>query len=60
MTFEYKKEDYITNIEELKKYIKLSSKKESKLKEVIKIHPMKISKDYLSLINQKSSHFNMG
>jgi lysine 2,3-aminomutase len=46
------KKQYVCNLEELKKYIKFSKDEEEKLKEVVKIHPMKVSKYYLSLIDK--------
>lgn len=52
MSFKYNKEDYITSIKELEQYFELTPEEESQLEKVIKIHPMKISKQYLSLINK--------
>lgn len=43
---------YINTIEELKKYIDLSAQEEKIMQEVMTIHPMLISKYYLSLINK--------
>jgi KamA family protein len=41
----------VTTLEELKEYIDLSAEEEEKLQEVIDIHPMSISRYYLSLID---------
>jgi len=41
----------IETIEQLKKYIKLSSKEARDLKKVLKLHPMSITRYYLSLID---------
>ena len=43
----------IATVDELKKYIKLSSREELEIRLVTKIHPMLITKYYLSLINTK-------
>ena len=53
MSWEKKLNESICSIDELKKYIKISPIEEIKLKEVVKIHPMKITKYYLSLINKE-------
>lgn len=45
--------EMIHNLNELKKYIPLTKEAEEKLGEIIKIHPLCISKYYLSLINPK-------
>ncbi len=42
----------ISTIEELKEYIKLTPEEEKQLQEVIKIHPMLITRYYMSLINK--------
>ncbi len=42
----------IRTVEELKKYIPLTRKEEKRLREVVSIHPMKITKYYLSLVNK--------
>lgn len=44
---------FINSVEELKEHIKLSKKEETKLKEIEKIHPIRITRYYLSLINKK-------
>ena len=46
----------ISTLEELKKYIKLTPLEEKELEEVVKIHPMLISKYYLSLINRRDKN----
>lgn len=51
-----KKKDFISDLNELKKYVLLTKDEEEKLKEVIKIHPMRITKYYLSLINLKDKN----
>lgn len=43
----------IATVDELKKYLKLDSREEREIRDVIKIHPMLITKYYLSLINTK-------
>ncbi len=48
------KKQYVCNLEELKKYIPINPNEEEKLQEIIKIHPMKISKYYLSLIDKNN------
>ena len=53
MTWEKELGESICSISELKKYIKLTSKEEKQLQKVIEIHPMKITKYYLSLINKE-------
>ena len=45
------KEKSITTIQQLKAYVDLAPDEEKPLKEIIKIHPMKVSLYYLSLIN---------
>jgi len=42
----------IRNVDELKKYIKLSKYDEKILRQVVELHPLSISKYYLSLINK--------
>lgn len=56
MKWKYELERNITTIKELKKYIKLTKKQEESLKKVIKIHPMSISRYYLSLINKRDKN----
>ncbi|MDP2685068.1 MAG: KamA family radical SAM protein [bacterium] len=46
----------ICTINQLKHYIDLSKQEEKDITEVMKIHPMLISKYYLSLINKKDKH----
>ncbi len=46
-----KLEDVINSIEQLADYLKLSSDEKEQLKQVVKIHPMRVSPYYLSLIN---------
>ncbi|MCK5624850.1 KamA family radical SAM protein [Candidatus Pacearchaeota archaeon] len=53
MSFKFKNHHFITTIEELKQYLPLSKDEEKVIKEIHKIHPMKITKYYLSLINPK-------
>jgi KamA family protein len=43
----------VTSVSELKKYIHLTPMEEETIRKVIKIHPMSISKYYLSLINRE-------
>jgi len=50
------KQGYICTLDELKKYLKLTPSEERKLSEVIKIHPMKITRYYASLINPKDKN----
>ncbi len=44
---------YVHTIEQLEEYLPLTDKEKKKFQEVIKIHPMKITKYYLSLIDPK-------
>ncbi len=53
MSWEKKLNESICSIDELKKYIKISPIEEIKLKEVVRMHPMKMTKYYLSLINKE-------
>jgi len=46
------KKNYICSLDELKKYIELNPDEEKNLQEVAKIHPMKVSKYYLNLIDK--------
>jgi len=48
-------DNFINSVNELKAFIKLSPKEENELKEIEKIHPIRITKYYLSLINPKDS-----
>ena len=50
---DYRKElkNNITTVDELKRYLPLSSKEEADLRKVIEIHPMNIPRYYLSLID---------
>ncbi|MFC1727944.1 KamA family radical SAM protein [Nanoarchaeota archaeon] len=52
MDYKEKLKQNITNIDELKEHIKLTKKEESLLKQVTKIHPLSITRHYLSLINK--------
>jgi KamA family protein len=52
MSWKKELEQGICSIEELKKYIKIDSREESQLRRVIQIHPMKITRYYLSLIDK--------
>jgi len=52
MTWRDKLKENICTIEQLKEYIKITPREEQKLKEVIGIHPMSITKYYMSLINK--------
>jgi len=45
---------FVNSVEELKKFIQISSKEEEKLKEIEKIHPLRITRYYLSLIDPKN------
>ena len=56
MAWQTKLKQSISTIEEIKKYIKLSKQKEKQLKKVINIHPMRITKYYLSLINKNNKN----
>jgi len=51
MIFRKHKNDFISKIEELKEYIKLTPREQKQLKKVTERHPMLISKFYLSLID---------
>lgn len=51
-----KKNSFISDLNELKKYVLITKAEEERLKEVIKIHPMRITKYYLSLINSKDKN----
>jgi len=46
----------ICTIQQLKKYIKFTASEEKKMRQVMAIHPMLISKYYLSLINKNDKH----
>ncbi len=46
----------ITSVDDLKKYIILTSEEEAKLREIVEIHPMNIPRYYLSLINVENRH----
>jgi len=46
----------ITTIDELKEYIPLDKKEERLLRKVVKIHPIKVTKYYLSLINKNDKN----
>jgi len=52
MTWQTKLKNTINTIDELKKHIKLTKQEEKQLKKVVKAHPMRITKYYLSLINK--------
>jgi KamA family protein len=52
MKWQTKLKQNVTTVDELKKYIKLNKKEERLLRDVVKIHPMSISRHYLSLINR--------
>lgn len=56
MSWKKELEQGICSIEELKKYIKISPIEEDQLKKVIQIHPMKITKYYLSLIDKNDKN----
>jgi lysine 2,3-aminomutase len=49
-------EKSIFTVQQLKNYLDLSSNEEEELKQVIQIHPMRISPYYISLINWKDPH----
>lgn len=44
-------ENSVCTVEQLKKYVKLSSEEEKKLERIVKMHPMRITSYYLSLID---------
>jgi lysine 2,3-aminomutase len=46
----------ICTVEELANYVNLSSKEKKQLKEVVQVHPMRVSPYYLSLINWNDPH----
>jgi len=56
MLLRKKAKNGIANIDELKKFLNLTPKEESLLRDVVKIHPMKVSRHYLSLINPKDKN----
>ncbi len=56
MDWGHKYDKYVYTLKQLKKYIPLGEDEEKKLQEVIKIHPMKVSKYYLSLINSNDKN----
>jgi len=56
MTWQNKLKQNICTIKDLKKYIKLSKKEEKLLQKVINIHPMNITKYYISLINKNDKN----
>lgn len=51
MDWGHKHDKYVHTIEQLKEYISLTSEEEEEIREVVKIHPLKITKYYLSLID---------
>lgn len=53
MGWEKRIDSNIRTIGELKKFIKLSRKEEGEIRKVVRIHPMNISKYYMSLINKR-------
>jgi KamA family protein len=55
-TWENKLKKNIRKIKGLKKYIKLTPKEEKELEKIIDIHPMSVSRYYLSLINKKDKN----
>lgn len=56
MTWENKLKENIHTVNQLKKYIKLTQKEEKQLEKVIQIHPMSITKYYLSLIDKNDKN----
>ena len=46
------KQEGVCSVKELKKYVKLTPREEKIIEEVANIHPMRISKYYISLINK--------
>jgi lysine 2,3-aminomutase len=46
----------ISSISELKKFVDLSADQEEQIKQAIKVHPMRVSLYYLSLINWEDPH----
>ncbi|NQU07673.1 MAG: KamA family radical SAM protein [Candidatus Abyssubacteria bacterium] len=53
MGWKSKLKENITSIEDLKKYVKLTAHEEHLLQKVIEIHPMSISRYYMSLIDKR-------
>jgi KamA family protein len=53
MGWQEKLKDNITTIEDLKKHVRLTEREEKALKEVISIHPMSITKYYMSLVDRR-------
>ena len=53
MGWESKLKENITSIEDLKKYVKLTAREEHLLQQVVEIHPMSISRYYMSLIDKR-------
>ncbi|MFH1589557.1 MAG: KamA family radical SAM protein [archaeon] len=56
MIFEKSSSLSIKSIEELKEYMELSPEEEKKLKKIIDLHPMRITKYYLSLIDKNDEN----
>ncbi len=54
MDWEKELKKSITSINQLKSYINLSSKEEAQLKRIAKIHPIRISRYYMSLIDKEN------
>ncbi len=51
MTWQKELEQSICTVEELAKYVKLTKKEQEQLQKIIEIHPMRITRYYLSLID---------
>lgn len=49
-------EDTICTVSQLKKYVSLAVDEERKLEQVLKVHPMRISRYYMSLIDWSNPH----
>ncbi|MEA3229823.1 MAG: KamA family radical SAM protein [archaeon] len=52
MNWRGKLKENVCSVSELKKYIHLSSSEEKQLRKVVRVHPMSVSKYYLSLIDK--------
>lgn len=53
MGWKSKLKENITSIEDLKKYVKLTAREAHLLQKVVDLHPMSISRYYMSLIDKR-------
>ena len=56
MKWQQKLKNNVSTVEELKEFITLTRTEEKLLRRVVKIHPMSISRHYLSLINKRDKN----